>query len=107
MNQLKAFSHPLLRFTTDHRCRLGHKAKQNLEEYGLCWAVVEYRDGDVFPVSLHHSADAAVKKKREEYQIMKGEIATLEMLRASGFDCPYNPDSEFAVVIVKREECVV
>lgn len=107
MHQLKAFSQPLLRFTTDHRYRLGHKAKQNLDDHGCCWAVVEYRDGDVFPVSLHHSANAALKKKKEEYRIMKGEIATLEMLRASGFDCPYNPDSEFAVVIVKREERVV
>jgi hypothetical protein len=107
MHKLKALSQPLLRFTTDHRCRLGFEARQQLDAHGFCWAVVEYRDGGVTPVSLHHSVHTANRKMVEEYQIMKGEIATLEMLRDLGFDCPYNPDSEFEVVIVKREERAV
>lgn len=111
MNKLKAFSTPVLKFTTDHRCRLGHKARQNLDDYGFCWAVVEYQGDDVIPISLHHSTDAASKKKEEEYQIRQGEIATMEMLEFAGFPTgkysTWGADSKFAVVMVRREEPVV
>ena len=106
MNDLKALSSPVLKFTPDSRCRLGHKAKQNLDDHGFCWAVVEYRDDNVFPVSLHYSIDLALKKKEEEYRIMQGEIATLEMIEALGFPTgnygSRREEPKFAVVMVRK-----
>jgi hypothetical protein len=103
MTKLKAFTPPVVKFTSDQRCRLGSKARQSLDDNGHCFAVFEYRDGVGTPVSLHHSIDAATKKKREEHRIMEGEVMTLECLKSLGLNCPHNMEAEYKVVMVKRD----